>query len=219
MYLMTGEFPRPPGEVQSMRSKSCFAAAVEDAMVQARQEPGPETMLVNSRTVPPEARHPGVGIQALETAGALAQAIGENRKKDPIPIDTPGFGPAGREADCGLAQSLSSRSDLDTLSSSMKAADVSSMVDRFEIFRPQRLLFAGMDEPSRPARFSTRLRAPGNRFRSSQRSAHSRGSGSRHVGPAGGAASRRASEPGRLGGLGSPMQKSERLCTPRQCPK
>jgi len=91
----------------------------------------------------------GVGIQVLETVGALAQAIEENRSKDLILIDTPGFGPADMEADCGLARFLSSRSDIDThlvLSSSTKAADVTRMVDRFEIFRPQRLLFTRLDE-------------------------------------------------------------------------
>jgi flagellar biosynthesis protein FlhF len=91
----------------------------------------------------------GVGIQVLETVGALAHAIEENRNKDLILIDTPGFGPADMESDCGLAHFLSSRSDIDTqlvLSSSMKAADVTRMVDRFEIFRPQRLLFTRLDE-------------------------------------------------------------------------
>jgi flagellar biosynthesis protein FlhF len=91
----------------------------------------------------------GVGFQVLENVGALAQAIQENRSKDLILIDTPGFGPADMEADCGLAHFLSSRSDIDThlvLSSSMKAADVTRMVDRFEIFRPQRLLFTRLDE-------------------------------------------------------------------------
>ena len=42
-----------------MRIKSYFAAAVTDAMAQARQELGPEAMLVNSRKAPPEARHLG----------------------------------------------------------------------------------------------------------------------------------------------------------------
>jgi len=91
----------------------------------------------------------GVGVRVLETVGALAQAVEENRSKDLILVDTPGFGPADMEADCGLAQFLSSRSDIDTqlvLSSSMKAADVTRMVDRFEIFRPQRLLFTRLDE-------------------------------------------------------------------------
>jgi len=91
----------------------------------------------------------GVGLQVLETVGALAQALEENRSKDLILIDTPGFGPADMEADCGLAHFLSSRGDIDThlvLSSSMKAADVTRMVDRFEIFRPQRLLFTRLDE-------------------------------------------------------------------------
>jgi len=91
----------------------------------------------------------GVGIQVLETVGALAQAIEENRGKELILVDTPGLSPAEMDADCGLADFLASRSDIDTqlvLSSSMKAADVTRMVDRFEVFRPQRLLFTKLDE-------------------------------------------------------------------------
>ena len=42
-----------------MRIKSYFAHTVEDAMAMARQELGPDAMLVNSRKAPPEARHLG----------------------------------------------------------------------------------------------------------------------------------------------------------------
>jgi flagellar biosynthesis protein FlhF len=48
-----------------------------------------------------------------------------------------------------MAQFLSTRNDIDThlvLPSSMKSADVSRIVDSFEIFRPQRLLFTKLDE-------------------------------------------------------------------------
>jgi flagellar biosynthesis protein FlhF len=42
-----------------MRIKSYFSRTVEDAMAQARQELGPEAMLVQTRHAPPESRHLG----------------------------------------------------------------------------------------------------------------------------------------------------------------
>jgi flagellar biosynthesis protein FlhF len=91
----------------------------------------------------------GVGFQVLETVAALAQAIEENRGKELIFIDTPGLGP-GETADySSLAQFLSGRTDIDTqlvVSSSMKSADLSRVVDGFEVFRPQRLIFTKLDE-------------------------------------------------------------------------
>jgi flagellar biosynthesis protein FlhF len=91
----------------------------------------------------------GVGFQVVETVAALAQAIEENRGKELIFIDTPGL-TTGDVADFGwLAQFVSTRSDIDTqmvLSSSMKSADLSRVVDSFEVFRPQRLIFTKLDE-------------------------------------------------------------------------
>lgn len=91
----------------------------------------------------------GVGFQVLETAGAVAQAIEENRGKDLIFIDTPGFGFQDMDGAAGVARFLSTRGDIDThlvLSSSMKSADLSCVIDAYEIFRPQRLLFTKVDE-------------------------------------------------------------------------
>jgi flagellar biosynthesis protein FlhF len=91
----------------------------------------------------------GVGFQLVETVGALAQAIEENRGKDLIFVDTPGLGPAEVGNYSSLAQFLSTRTDIDTqlaLSSSMKSADLSRVVDSFESFRPQRLIFTRLDE-------------------------------------------------------------------------
>lgn len=91
----------------------------------------------------------GVGFQILETVTSLAQAIEENRSKDLIFIDTPGYAYGDMDSAAGLARFLSTRSDIDThlvLSSSMKSADLSRMVDTFEIFGPQRLLFTRLDE-------------------------------------------------------------------------
>jgi flagellar biosynthesis protein FlhF len=91
----------------------------------------------------------GVGFQVLETTTALAQAIEENRGKELIFVDTPGLstGELGESGD--LARFLATRPDIDTqlvLSASMKSADLSRVVDSFQAFQPQRLLFTKLDE-------------------------------------------------------------------------
>lgn len=91
----------------------------------------------------------GVGFQVLETVTALAQTIEENRGKELIFIDTPGLGVGDLEHSPSLARFLATRTDIDThlvLSSSTKAADLRRMVDGFEIFKAQRLLFTKLDE-------------------------------------------------------------------------
>lgn len=91
----------------------------------------------------------GVGFQILETVSALAQTIEENRGKDLILIDTPGFGFSDLDISAALAQFLATRSDVDThlvLPASMKSGDLARVVDRYEIFRPNRLLFTKLDE-------------------------------------------------------------------------
>lgn len=91
----------------------------------------------------------GVGFQLLETTAALAQTIEENRGKELILIDTPGLALGDLADSSSLAHFLSTRKDIDThlvLSASMKPADLSRMVDAFEILRPQRLLFTKLDE-------------------------------------------------------------------------
>lgn len=91
----------------------------------------------------------GVGFQVLQTIAALAQAIEENRGKELIFIDTPGFGFGDLDGASDLARFLSTRPDIDpqlVLPASMKSSDLTRMVDSFEIFRPQRLLFTKLDE-------------------------------------------------------------------------
>ena len=91
----------------------------------------------------------GVGFQVLETVGALAQAIEESRGKELILIDTPGLGFGEMEDSTDLAHFLGTREDIDTqlvLPASMKAADLSRMVNAFEGVGPHRLLFTKLDE-------------------------------------------------------------------------
>ena len=93
----------------------------------------------------------GVGFQLLETVTALSQTIEENRGKDLILIDTAGLAAGETEPSPGVARFLATRGDIDThlvLSSSTKSADLTRMVDGFEIFRPRRLLFTRLDETS-----------------------------------------------------------------------
>jgi flagellar biosynthesis protein FlhF len=91
----------------------------------------------------------GVGFQAPETPGALAQAIEECRNKDLILIDTPGYGAGDGANASDLAAFLAAHPQIEThlvLSCSAKPADLSRVVDWFEIFRPSRLLFTRVDE-------------------------------------------------------------------------
>ncbi len=93
----------------------------------------------------------GVGFQALDTVAALAQALGEGRGKDLILIDTPGLAFEDMDHGLPLARYLAGRGDIDThlvLSSSMKPADLSRVVDSFEAFQPRRLIFTRLDETS-----------------------------------------------------------------------
>jgi flagellar biosynthesis protein FlhF len=91
----------------------------------------------------------GIGIQVLDTVSALAQTIEENRNKDLILIDTPGLGFAELGESSALARFLSTRVDISTqltLAASVKPADLSRMVDAYQIFKPQRLMFTKIDE-------------------------------------------------------------------------
>lgn len=95
----------------------------------------------------------GVGFQVLETVNALAQTLDENQGKDLIFIDTPGCGFAELDGGSELARFLAAHTGIDTqlvLSSSMKSADLSRVIDGFEIFRPGRLLFTRLDETTAP---------------------------------------------------------------------
>ena len=91
----------------------------------------------------------GAAFQVVETPRALAQALEDVRNRELVLIDTPGWGPADLEDASELARFLSSRGDIDvhlTLSASMKPADLTRVVDAYQIFRPSKLLFTRLDE-------------------------------------------------------------------------
>jgi flagellar biosynthesis protein FlhF len=91
----------------------------------------------------------GACFQALDSVGALAQALDEHRGKRLVLIDTPGYGPHDMDRAPDLARFLSTRPDIAThlvLTASMKSADLLHVAERFEIFRPSSLLFTRLDE-------------------------------------------------------------------------
>lgn len=91
----------------------------------------------------------GVPFQALETAQGLALALRECRNKELVLIDTPGYSAAEMEEAGELAEWLSARNDIDchlVLTASMRSADLWRVAERFERFRPHKLLFTRLDE-------------------------------------------------------------------------
>lgn len=97
----------------------------------------------------------GVPFHAVESTVALAQAIDSAPPNTAILIDTPGYGAAAQqELGDDLAQFLARRQDIDThlvLTASMSPADLRSTTDRFQVFRPGKLLFTRLDETTSSA--------------------------------------------------------------------
>ncbi|MFB3826447.1 MAG: hypothetical protein ACE15B_06740 [Bryobacteraceae bacterium] len=91
----------------------------------------------------------GVGFQALETPGALAQALEEHRRKEFVVIDTAGYGAREIENALPLADFFARRPQIDVhlvLTASTKSADLRRLAESYEIFRPGKLLFTRLDE-------------------------------------------------------------------------
>ena len=91
----------------------------------------------------------GVGFQTVETPAGLARTIEDHRSKSLILIDTPGYSVVETDVAADLARALTTRTDVDVhlvLSASMKPADLTRVVEAFEIFRPAKLLFTRLDE-------------------------------------------------------------------------
>lgn len=91
----------------------------------------------------------GTGFQALDSVGALAQALEERQHPRLVLIDTPGYGPHDMDRAQDLARFLSTRTDISThlvLTATMKSADLNNVAECFEIFRPSSLLFTRLDE-------------------------------------------------------------------------
>ena len=91
----------------------------------------------------------GAGFEALDSVAALSRAFDDQRGNRVILIDTPGYGPRDMDRAADLARFLSTRPDISThlvLTASMKSADLTRVVERFQIFGPSTLLFTRLDE-------------------------------------------------------------------------
>lgn len=91
----------------------------------------------------------GIGFHVLETPAALAQSLEEQRSKDLILIDTPGFGRNEMNEAVDIAAFLSSHPAIDVhlvVPASLKAADIKRVIGQYEIFRFSKLLFTRLDE-------------------------------------------------------------------------
>jgi len=92
----------------------------------------------------------GVPFQTAESTAALAQAIDNTPSNTSVLVDTPGLGPAmlgdfGNE----LAAFLVNRQEIDThlvLTATGRPKDLAAAANRFEVFRPSRLIFTRLDE-------------------------------------------------------------------------
>ena len=91
----------------------------------------------------------GTGFQALETVGALAQALEEHRQKDLILIDTPGLARSEMDAFSDLARFVSGYTGIDVhlvLPASMRSSDLKRAAEQYVVFQPSKLLFTRLDE-------------------------------------------------------------------------
>ncbi|MGH9559129.1 MAG: GTPase [Bryobacteraceae bacterium] len=91
----------------------------------------------------------GIGCDVVETPVGLAQVIEEHRAKEYIFIDTPGLAPDEMEDGADLARAIASHPEIDThlvLGALMKSADMSAVIERYQMFQPKKLLFTRIDE-------------------------------------------------------------------------
>jgi flagellar biosynthesis protein FlhF len=92
----------------------------------------------------------GVPFQTAENSAALGQAIDAAPSNTTVLVDTPGLSPA-MLGDLGneLAAFLAGRQEIDThlvLTAPTRPSDLAATANRFEVFRPSRLIFTKLDE-------------------------------------------------------------------------
>ena len=93
----------------------------------------------------------GARFDAVETTRMLQQILDANREKGLILIDTPGYSATEMEEAQELAGFLAQHSSIEVhlaAPASMRAADLGSIIDRYEVFAPAKLIFTRMDETS-----------------------------------------------------------------------
>ena len=89
------------------------------------------------------------GFDVAETTRGIEQIIDANRNKGLILVDTQGYAANEMDGAAELAGYLSRRRNIEVqlvASASMRAADLSRVVDRFAVFSPVKLIFTHLDE-------------------------------------------------------------------------
>jgi flagellar biosynthesis protein FlhF len=95
----------------------------------------------------------GVPFRFVDDVSDLPQAIEENSQRDYILVDTAGRGPRDLAGMQRMADYLQRSEQIErhlVLSASTKPSDMRRIMDRFEICRPDHLLFTKLDETSSP---------------------------------------------------------------------
>jgi len=93
----------------------------------------------------------GATFETVDSTRTLQQALEANREKGLILIDTPGYAAADMEEASELAGFLAQHPAIEVhlvAPASMRPADLSSVIDRFEVFAPAKLIFTRLDETS-----------------------------------------------------------------------
>ncbi len=93
----------------------------------------------------------GATFDAVDSTRTLQQTLEANREKGLILIDTPGYAAAEMEEAAELARFLAQHPAIDVqlvAPASVRPADLSTAIDRFDIFSPTKLIFTRLDETS-----------------------------------------------------------------------
>ncbi len=91
----------------------------------------------------------GAGLETVDTVRALQQAVGAHREKRLILIDTQGYAASDMDEASELARFLSRDAFAEVhvvVPASMRNADLSRTIDRFEVFSPSKIIFTRLDE-------------------------------------------------------------------------
>ena len=93
----------------------------------------------------------GIGCTIAETPAALRKALEGRPAGELLLIDTPGLGPGDMGECAGLMRLIGSHPEIDVhlvLPATLQSAILRQAIDRYEPFRPQKLLFTHIDESS-----------------------------------------------------------------------
>jgi flagellar biosynthesis protein FlhF len=109
----------------------------------------------------------GIPFRFAEQVEELQKVIAENSQRDYILVDTAGRGPGDMGAMKNLASFLKKADTIErhlVLSATTKPSDMRQIMDRFEVCRPDHLLFTKLDETATPGPILNELVRTQKRF-------------------------------------------------------